>query len=74
MLNTLLKSVFSVYGAMALIILLIPFFLKGKKNKKLWFVIISCAIMFFVMGFRDCYSVGNDSSSSYLHQFQNLTN
>ena len=63
---------FNIYMLMAAAILLMALFMRGNvpQNKK--FVIWSCLIMFVVYGLRDAYSIGGDSSSSYLHQFQRM--
>ena len=62
----------TVYTWLVVLLLLAALLLRGnvKGNKK--FIIVACFMLFFVMGFRDAYSVGNDSASSYLHLFQQM--
>ncbi len=59
----------NIYMIMAGLILLLAVFLRGNipQNKK--YIIMSCVVMFVVYGLRDAYSVGNDSTTSYLHHF-----
>lgn len=62
----------NIYMIMAGLILLLAVQMRGNipQNKK--YIIWSCVIMFVIYGLRDAYSVGGDSSSSYLHRFQDM--
>ena len=62
----------NVYMLMAAAILILALLLGGNipQNKK--FIVLACIIMFAVYGLRDTYSVGNDSSSSYLVAFEKM--
>lgn len=62
----------NVYMIMATLILLLALLMRGDlpQNKK--YIVWSCLIMFVVYGLRDTYSVGNDTTSSYLLAFQNM--
>ena len=45
----------------------------GNREGNLKYIIVAAILMFCVLGMRDAYSIGVDSSSSYLHQFQRMT-
>ena len=57
---------------MAAAILLLALFMRGDIPQNKRYIILSCLIMFAIYGLRDTYSIGGDSSSSYLHQFQSM--
>ncbi len=63
---------FNIYMLMAAAILLLALFMRGNIPKNKQYVVWSCIIMFIVYGLRDTYTLGVDSSSSYLHQFQRM--
>lgn len=44
----------------------------GEKKGNIKYILLVIALMFCVYGLRDAYSIGNDSSSSYLHMFQRM--
>lgn len=46
--------------------------MQGNRKGSRTFVVIAVLLMFCVYGLRDAYSIGNDSSTSYLHQFQRM--
>ena len=52
--------------------LLFGLLMHGERKGNLKYIIVAAILMFCVLGLRDAYSVGNDSSSSYLHQFQRM--
>lgn len=64
----------SVYRWLVILVLLFALLLKGnvKGNKK--YIFVAFLLLFCVMGLRDVYSVGIDSTSSYLHWFQDMEN
>lgn len=62
------------YTVMLLFVLGAAVLMHGNKAKNKYFIIVAVAAMFILLGFRDAYSVGNDSSSSYLHEFQRKEN
>ena len=62
----------SVYHWLVVLILLCGLFMRGQRNGNYKFILISAVLLFCVLGLRDAYSIGNDSSSSYLHQFQRM--
>ena len=64
----------NIYMFMAAAILLLAVGMKGNVPQNKQYIIWSCLLMFVVYGLRDTYSMGVDSSSSYLHQFQRMAN
>lgn len=59
---------------MVILIVLAALLLQGnvKGNKK--YIIVACILLFCVYGLRDAYSIGGDTTSSYLHGFQKMGN
>lgn len=64
----------SVYHWLIVLILLFGLFLYGRRSGNFKFILVASVLMFCVLGLRDAYSIGNDSSTSYLHQFQRMEN
>ncbi len=62
------------YSVLVVFILGAAIILRGNKAKNKYFVIVAVLALFVVLGFRDAYTIGNDSSSSYLHEFQRKEN
>lgn len=60
------------YMIMAVSVLLLALLMRGDLPKNKRYIIWACLLMFAVYGLRDAYSVGNDSSTSYLHLFQRM--
>ena len=60
----------NIFMMMAVAVLVLALLMRGDvpQNKK--YIILACLLMFALYGLRDAYSIGNDSSSSYLQQFQ----
>ena len=61
------------YALLAALVIVTAVLMKGYREGNKKYVIAACLMLFAVYGLRDCYSIGNDSSSSYLHLFQRLT-
>lgn len=62
----------SVYHWLVILIVLLSVLMQGNRKGNTAFIAIAVALMFCVYGLRDAYSIGNDSSTSYLHQFQRM--
>lgn len=58
------------YTIMMALVLFAALLIRGNLPRNRVFVVFACLAMFVVLGFRDAYSIGNDSASSYLHEFQ----
>ena len=61
------------YTIMMAIVVGAAYFMHGDKQFNKRYIIFSAIAMFILMGFRDAYSVGNDSASSYLHTYEKIT-
>lgn len=44
----------------------------GTQKGNIKYILLICALMFCVMGLRDCYTVGLDSTTSYLKSFNTI--
>ena len=64
----------NIYMIMAAAVLFLALLMRGDLPQNRRYIIWACILMFIVYGLRDAYSVGNDSATSYLHQFENLKN
>lgn len=64
----------SVYHWLVVLVLLLAFLMHGEKKGNIKYIVLVIALMFCVYGLRDAYSIGNDSSSSYLHMFESMEN
>lgn len=61
------------YTWMMAIVLGLSLLMRGNKKNCKAFIIISVIAMFCVMGLREATLVGGDSSTSYLHLYQSIT-
>ena len=55
-----------------MLVLLFGLLMHGEQKGNTKYIFVAAALMFCVLGLRDAYSIGNDSSSSYLLQFQEM--
>lgn len=63
----------TVYVYMVFAVLgLTAFFNPSRRRTRSMYILLSCLMMFVIMGFRDATLVGNDSSTSYLVSFRRL--
>ena len=60
----------NIFMIMAAAVLLLAFLMRGDLSRNKQYIIVACLLMFSLYGLRDAYSIGNDSSTSYLHLFQ----
>lgn len=60
------------YTWMMAIVVGLSLIMEGNKKDSKAFIFAAVIAMFCIMGFRDAYSIGVDSSSSYLHSFQKI--
>ena len=64
----------NIYALLVALVLVTALLMRGYRQGNKKYVIVACLLLFAVYGLRDCYTIGNDSSSSYLHQFQRMPN
>lgn len=62
----------SVYHWLVILIIVFSVLLRGNKKGNTAYVILAVGLLFAVYGLRDCYSIGVDTTSSYLHQFERM--
>lgn len=64
----------TVYYVLIILLLLFAFLMHGERKGNYKYIWIAFALMFCVYGLRDAYTIGGDSASSYLHQFERMEN
>lgn len=62
----------SVYHWLVVLVLLLAYLMHGERKGNIKYILLVIVLMFCVYGLRDAYSIGGDSSSSYLHMFQRM--
>ena len=62
----------TVYHWLVVLVLVLALLMHGERKRNLSFVLLASALLFCVYGLRDAYSVGVDTTSSYLHQFERM--
>lgn len=62
----------NMYEALVALVLILAYLMQGQRPGNKSYIRISCLLMFAVMAFRDLGTIGNDSISSYLHNFEDL--
>ena len=62
----------NIYALLVALVLVTALLMRGYQQGNKRYVIVACLLLFAVFGLRDCFSIGNDSSSSYLHRFQEM--
>lgn len=60
----------SVYHWLVVLVLLLAYLMHGEKKGNFKYILLVIVLLFCVYGLRDAYSIGHDSSSSYLHGFE----
>lgn len=62
------------YYGLVVLLLLFALLMHGERKGNVKYILLAVVLMFCVYGLRDAYSVGNDSTTSYLHQFERMEN
>lgn len=62
----------NIYTLLVALVLVTALLMHGYREGNKKYVIVACLLLFAVYGLRDCSTIGGDSSSSYLHQFQRM--
>lgn len=62
----------NIYTWLAVLLLLTGLLMRGNAKGSKKFILIAFLLLFCVIGLRDVYSVGCDSTSSYLHRFEDM--
>lgn len=64
----------NIYVWLVILVVLLGWLMHGDQKGNTKYIVVACILLFCVYGLRDAYSIGNDSSSSYLHAFQRMEN
>lgn len=62
----------TVYHWLVVLVLVLALLMHGERKRNLSYILIAAALMYGVYGLRDVYTVGIDTASSYLHQFESM--
>ena len=54
------------------LVVLLALLMHGERKRNIKYILLAFVLMFCVYGLRDAYSIGNDSSSSYLHMYEDM--
>lgn len=60
------------YTIMMALVLLLGLLMHGDKKGNRKYILLSCAIMFVILGLRDVTLIGNDTRSTYLSNFHRM--
>ena len=60
----------NMYTAMMAAVLILAYSMRGDRPENKSYIWLSCVLMFILCGFRDIYSIGIDSASSYARIFR----
>ena len=63
----------NMYFLLVVLVLITALLMRGNQQGNKKYIIVACLLLFAVYGLRDAFSIGNDSSSSYLHLFQRMS-
>lgn len=62
----------NMYTAMMAAVLILAYFMRGDRPENKSYIWFSCVLMFILCGLRDVYSIGVDSTSSYVRIFHEI--
>lgn len=62
------------YTLLVILVIVSAILMRGYREHNKAYVIVACLMLFAIYGLRDTYKIGNDSSSSYLHEFNRMPN
>ena len=62
----------SIYHWLVVLVVLLAYLMHGERKGNIKYILLVISLMFCVYGLRDAYSIGGDSSSSYLHMFERM--
>lgn len=57
------------YALLVALVLFFALFLQGAQRMNKTYVIVACLLLFFLMGFRDVFRIGNDSTTVYYYHY-----
>ena len=62
----------TVYHWLVVLVLVLALLVHGERKRNLTYILIVAALMYGVYGLRDVYTIGLDTTSSYLHHFESM--
>ncbi len=62
----------NVFVWLVILVVILGITMHGERKGNTKYIVVACLLLFCVYGLRDAYTIGNDSSSSYLHAFQRM--
>ena len=62
------------YTIMMALVIFLALVMRGYEAKNWKYVLLSCLLMFCLLGLRDVYKIGNDSRTSYLSSYEWMVN
>lgn len=62
----------SVYHWLVVLVMVLALLMHGERKRNVKYILIITVLMFGVCGLRDAYTIGADSASSYLHEFERM--
>lgn len=62
------------YALLVALVLVTALLMHGYREKNLKYVIVACILLYAIYGLRDTYTVGGDTRSSYLGNFERTAN
>ena len=54
------------------LVLVLALLMHGERKRNLSYILIAAALIYGVYGLRDVYTIGLDTTSSYLHHFESM--
>ena len=62
----------TVYHWLVVLVLVLALLMHGERKRNLSYILIAAALIYGVYGLRDVYTIGLDTTSSYLHHFESM--
>ena len=60
------------YHWLVVLVLVLALLMHGDRKRNISYILIVAALMYGVYGLRDVYTIGVDTTSSYLHHFESM--
>lgn len=60
----------TVFHWLVILVVLLAFLMRGGREKNWRYILLACALMYCVLGLRDAYSVGIDTTGPYITKYE----
>ena len=60
----------TVFHWLAILVVLLSFLMRGSQRKNWKFILVACVLLYCVLGLRDAYSVGIDTTGPYITKYE----